>query len=62
MHTVVMTPTFLAAAKAAGMSEEEREEIARYVSANLKAGDVIKGTGGARKVRFRGRGKGKSGG
>jgi hypothetical protein len=26
------------------------------------AGDIMQGTGGARKVRFRGRGKGKSGG
>ena len=32
------------------------------MSANPKAGDVIKGTGGTRKVRFPGRGKGKSGG
>ncbi|MFN0101552.1 MAG: type II toxin-antitoxin system RelE/ParE family toxin [Bryobacteraceae bacterium] len=29
---------------------------------NPKAGDVIVGTGGARKVRFAGRSKGKSGG
>ena len=33
-----------------------------YLAANPKAGDVIKGTGGARKVRFAMPGKGKRGG
>jgi len=33
-----------------------------YMAANPDAGDVMPGTGGARKVRFAGRGKGKSGG
>lgn len=32
------------------------------MAANPDAGDVIEGTGGARKVRFGGKGKGKSGG
>jgi hypothetical protein len=32
------------------------------MAANPDAGDVMPGTGGARKVRFAGRGKGKSGG
>ena len=32
------------------------------MAANPTAGDEIKGTGGARKVRFAGRGRGKSGG
>jgi hypothetical protein len=36
--------------------------IVTGVAANPAAGDVIEGTGGARKVRFAGKGKGKSGG
>jgi hypothetical protein len=44
------------------MSEAEREAIVSAVSHNPSAGDVMQGTGGARKVRFAGRGKGKSGG
>jgi hypothetical protein len=62
MHCVVQTPDFLADAKDAGIEEVERNEIVSYLSANPTAGVVIKGTGGARKVRFAGRGKGKSGG
>ena len=33
-----------------------------FLAANPMAGDLMPGTGGARKVRFAGRGKGKSGG
>jgi len=33
-----------------------------WIAANPAAGDVIEGTGGARKVRFAGKSKGKSGG
>ena len=62
MHSVVQTPDFLAGAKCAGMSEEEREQVVDYLSTRPTAGDVIKGTHGARKIRFAGRGKGKSGG
>ena len=62
MQTVVETPAFLAAARALGLSEGERAAIVTWLSAHPEAGDVIEGTGGARKVRFAGRGKGKSGG
>jgi hypothetical protein len=62
MHSTVQTPAFLAAAKDAGIEEGERNDIVTYLAANPTAGDLIKGTGGARKVRFKGRGKGKSGG
>ena len=44
------------------MTELERLEIVLYLSENPDAGDLIVGTGGARKVRFPFRGKGKSGG
>jgi hypothetical protein len=62
MQTVIQTPTFLADAKAAGLDDSELAEIAATIAANPLIGDIIPGTGGARKVRFGGRGKGKSGG
>ena len=62
MQTVVQTPTFLADAKAAGVEDDELSAIATTIAADPQAGDLIPGTGGARKVRIGGRGKGKSGG
>ncbi len=62
MHSVVETPDYLSDTKEAGITEAERERIVATVSANPMAGDEIPGTGGARKLRFAGRGKGKSGG
>jgi len=59
---VVETAPFIAAAKAAGLSGGEVDRIIDHVARKPDAGDVIQGTGGARKVRFGGRGKGKSGG
>jgi hypothetical protein len=62
VHTVIETPTYLSDVKAAGLSEEEREEIINLIANAPLAGDLIAGTGGARKLRIKGRGKGKSGG
>lgn len=62
MHTVIETHSFAAAAKTAGMSDVERHELVVFLSKNPEAGDVIQGTGGARKVRVPFKGKGKSGG
>lgn len=62
MQTVIQTPTFLADAKAAGVMDDELSAIAVTIAADPQAGDVISGTGGARKVRIGGKGKGKSGG
>jgi hypothetical protein len=62
MHTVIETEAYQRSAIASGLSERERLEISNYVSANPTAGDIMKGTGGARKIRFAGRGKGKRGG
>jgi hypothetical protein len=64
MQTVIQTPTFLADAKAAGLDDSELAEIAATIAANPLIGDIIPGTGGARKVQFggKGKGKGKSGG
>lgn len=62
MQSVIETPDFLADAKAAGITDEERSKIVSTLARNPQAGVEIRGTGGARKVRFGGRGKGKSGG
>jgi hypothetical protein len=57
MHTVIETRAFLAAAEAAGMTDEERERAVVEIAENPRAGDLVKGTGGCRKVRVAGRGK-----
>lgn len=62
MQTVVETQSYLRDAKATGLTDDERWRIVDFVAANPDAGNEIKGTGGARKVRFAGKGKGKSGG
>ena len=43
-------------------TEEVRGEFAAWLAASLNAGDVIRGSGGIRKVRWRRAGSGKSGG
>jgi len=62
MQIVVETPSYLSDAKALGLTETERASLVTGTAANPDAGDVIEETGGARKVRFAGKGKGKSGG
>jgi len=62
MHSVIETPDYLHDAREAGITEQERGKIVSTLAANPLAGVVIPGTGGARKLRFQGRGKGKSGG
>lgn len=62
MHCVLETKSYVQAAKDVGLSEEDNHKIVTYLAENPEAGDLIKGTGGARKVRFPFRNKGKSGG
>jgi len=62
VHTVVETPGFLGDARSLGLQERERLSIVTWIAANPMAGDLIEGTGGARKIRFAGMGKGKRGG
>ena len=62
MHTVIETEDFLKDIKSAGLSEDERKEIVDFISTNPLTGVEIAGTGGARKVRFAAKGRGKSGG
>ena len=44
------------------MTEDEMTALVDYLAANPMAGDEMSGTGGCRKLRWAGRGKGKSGG
>ena len=62
MHTVCETHSFRRAAEAAGMSRTEVDSLVDFLARNPAAGDEIQGTGGCRKLRVAGRGKGKSGG
>ena len=61
MQTVVETPAYLAVAKKL-FSEEERADIVALLAADPECGDVMRGTGGFRKVRVARGGMGKSGG
>jgi hypothetical protein len=62
MHVVVETPTYLAAAKRAGIGDDVRAAIVTAVAANPTLGDLMVGTEGLRKFRFARPGAGKSGG
>jgi hypothetical protein len=52
MHAVVELPGFVAAGRAAGLSDRDRARVIDPIAMRPDAGDVIPGTGGARKVRF----------
>lgn len=44
------------------LSESERKDVIDYLSEHPKAGDIMEGTGGIRKIRWSRGSKGKSGG
>lgn len=62
MRGVLLTSVFERQAKAAGLDDEEVQEIAIAIASNPLGGELMVGTGGARKMRHAGRGGGKSGG
>ncbi len=62
LQTVVETPSYLSDAAKVGMSDAERQSAVNQLAHNPMQGDEVKGSGGVRKVRVAGRGKGKSGG
>ncbi len=62
MHTVIETPAYLASAKDEAVTEAERREIVTFLAQTPTAGVLIPGSGGARKLRFAARGRGKRGG
>lgn len=62
MQTVIETGEYLRDAKRARLSEDDKKEIVDFIAENPLTGDEISGTGGARKVRFAAKGRGKIGG
>ena len=59
--TIAELPEFVRRA-ARLLSEEERMALVQYLSANPRAGDLIAGTGGVRKLRWARGARGKSAG
>ena len=62
MKTVIRAPSFLTSARGAGLSEDDQMTMVMAIAADPNMGDLMAGTGGCRKRRFAGRGKGKAGG
>lgn len=62
MQTVIETPHFIKSARECGLTQLQIDEIIDMVADDPECGDEMKDTGGFRKVRVAGRGKGKSGG
>lgn len=62
LQAVAEVPQFLRDIAAAGVSDAEQRAIIDAIAAHPTKGDEVRGSGGVRKVRFAGRGKGKSGG
>ncbi|MDE2397251.1 MAG: transcriptional regulator, partial [Burkholderiales bacterium] len=61
MRTVAETSIFVRYA-AEVWSQPEREAFINWIAANPEAGDLIRGSGGCRKVRWSSEGQGKRGG
>jgi mRNA-degrading endonuclease RelE of RelBE toxin-antitoxin system len=61
MISIVETPQFAAKADKI-LSAAEKDDLFDFIARNPKAGDIIPGTGGVRKMRFAVQGKGKRGG
>ena len=60
-HVVVETPEFLTEARRI-LTEIARVALIDYLASNPEAGELMQGTGGARKLRWGAKGKGKRGG
>jgi hypothetical protein len=61
MQTVAELPEFIRTADKL-LSATERQDIISYLADHPRAGDLMEGTGGVRKLRWGRGGKGKSGG
>ncbi len=61
MLTIAEVPEYIRRAEKL-LTETERREILDYLAANPKAGDIMEGTGGVRKLRWGRQSRGKSGG
>jgi len=61
MITIAEVPEYIRQAEKL-LTEAERQDVLRYLSAHPKSGDLIEGSGGIRKLRWGRGGRGKSGG
>ena len=61
MNTVVELPEFIRRAEKL-LRDAEQKDLIQYLAANPKAGVLVQGTGGIRKLRWKREGSGKSGG
>ena len=61
MLTIAEVPEYIRRSEKL-LTEEARRDIVDYLAANPKAGDIMEGTGGVRKLRWGRQGRGKSGG
>lgn len=61
MQTVAETSEYLRRCEKL-LTEGERRDVVDYLAAHPKAGDLMEGTGGVRKIRWARAGRGKSGG
>jgi mRNA-degrading endonuclease RelE of RelBE toxin-antitoxin system len=62
VQTSRFTKDVQALLKKKSLTPDDFEEFKDYLSENPKAGDVVQGAGGIRKIRLKSAGKGKSGG
>lgn len=61
MQGIAELPTYARLANKL-LSDDERRDLLDYLAQHPQAGDLIEGTGGVRKLRWRRGGQGKSGG
>lgn len=61
MQTIVELPEFIRTSEGL-FSDDEKRSLINYLAAHPQSGDLIRGTGGIRKLRWAVQGKGKSGG
>lgn len=61
MQTVAETGPYIRRAES-HLSQDERQDVIKYLAGHPRAGDLIEGTGGVRKLRWAKGGRGKSGG
>lgn len=61
MHGIAELPTFVREAQRL-LSAQEHQDLLNYLAEHPKAGDLIEGTGGVRKLRWRRGNHGKSAG
>lgn len=61
LYTVAETQEYIRQAEKL-LSQDERRDLISYLAAHSRAGDLIVGTGGVRKLRWGRGGRGKSGG